>query len=133
MEEEYIIFETVEVTKSDNVSICIINDLSNELKDYIRNIFVNICQGDRINISFEYKSVLKDFIERIKKVYDTCDGNESYDNVVEFYDEDGVVLMTAEDLDENTIRFTFTDDEQIYDYIKTTNKNLDKVLETAEV
>ena len=75
----------------------------------------------------------KDFIERIKKVYDTCDGNESYDNVVEFYDEDGVVLMTAEDLDENTIRFTFTDDEQIYDYIKTTNKNLDKVLETAEV
>lgn len=65
MKEEYVIFETVEVTKSENVSICIINDLSNELKGYIRNIFVNICQGD--NIPFEYKSVLKDFIERIHK------------------------------------------------------------------
>ena len=65
MKEEYIIFETVGVTKSDNVSICIINDLSNELKDYIRNIFVSVCQGN--NIPFEYKSVLRDFIERIHK------------------------------------------------------------------
>lgn len=65
MKEEYTIFETVEVTKSYNVFICIINDLSNELKDYIRNIFVSVCQGN--NIPFEYKSVLKDFIERINK------------------------------------------------------------------
>lgn len=59
------IFKTVEVTKSENVCICIINDLSDELKNYIKSIFVNICQGD--DISFEYKSVLKDFIERIDK------------------------------------------------------------------
>lgn len=59
------IFKTVEITKSENVCICIINDLSDELKNYIKSIFVNICQGD--DISFEYKSVLKDFIERIDK------------------------------------------------------------------
>lgn len=82
MKEEYIIFETVEVTKSDNVSICIINDLSNELKDYIRNIFVNICQGDRINISFEYKSVLKDFIERINKNSNKLKNDEHLKGIV---------------------------------------------------
>lgn len=59
------IFKTVEITKSENVCICIINDLSDELKNYIKSIFVNICQGD--GISYEYKSVLKDFIERIHK------------------------------------------------------------------
>ena len=82
MKREYIIFETVGVTKSDNVSICIINDLSNELKDYIRNIFVNICQGDRINISFEYKSVLKDFIERINKNSNKLKNDEHLKGIV---------------------------------------------------
>lgn len=59
------IFKTVKVTESDGVFICIINYLSDDLKDYIKNVFVSICQGD--GISYEYKSVLKDFIERIHK------------------------------------------------------------------
>lgn len=70
------------------------------------------------------KKLEKDFIEKINKVYDKCEGNESYGNVTEFYDEDGVVLMTAEDKDDKTIIFTFTDDESIYEY-KISDKNED--------
>ena len=80
MKEEYTIFETVEVTNSENVSICIINDLSDELKNYIRNIFINICQGD--NIPFEYKSVLKDFIERINKNSNKLKNDEHLKGIV---------------------------------------------------
>lgn len=74
------IFKTVEVTKSENVCICIINDLSDELKNYIKSIFVNICQGD--DISFEYKSVLKDFIERIDKNNNELKNNKHLKGIV---------------------------------------------------
>ena len=84
-----------------------------------------VMNEDVDNTIFDENNKKEDFIKRIQKVYDECDGNESYDNVVEFYDEDGVVLMLAEDVDENTIRFTFTDDGTIFDYIKNSNPKLD--------
>ena len=59
-----IIFNSVEVIEKDDVYLYIINDLSEELKNYIRKKFVFICTGDTEN---KYQSVLKDFIQRINK------------------------------------------------------------------
>ena len=68
------------------------------------------------------------FLEKIKKVYDQCVGNESYGGATEFYDEDGVVLMVIEDINQDTVRFTFTDEDtdNVFDYKINTNNLNDK-------
>lgn len=65
----------------------------------------------------EKRNVLEnEFIERINEVYDKCTGFETYGNTTEFFDEDGVVLMTAEKEENKKIIFTFTEDSQSYEY-----------------
>ena len=64
MDKVEIIFDSVEVVQRDNVYLYIINDLSDKLKNYIRENFVFISTGD---IELNYKAVIEDFIQRITK------------------------------------------------------------------
>ena len=62
------------------------------------------------------------FIQHINTVYDKCTGNETYGNTVEFFDEDGVVLMTAvPSEDDNGINFRFAEDSENFNF-----KNLEE-------
>lgn len=62
------------------------------------------------------EKVENNFIEKINRVYDQCSGYETYGSTTEFYDEDGVVLMTATEDEGNKIIFTFTEDSESYAY-----------------
>lgn len=55
------------------------------------------------------------FIEQINRVYNMCIGCDTYGSTTEFYDEDGVILMTATK-ENNKIIFKFTEDSEIYEY-----------------
>lgn len=55
------------------------------------------------------------FITQINKVYNMCVGSDTYGSTTEFYDEDGVILMTATE-ENNKIIFKFTEDSEIYEY-----------------
>lgn len=56
-----------------------------------------------------------EFITKINEVYDKCNGSEQYGDTTEFYDEDGVVLMTVtEDLSTNKLTFSFSDNNENY-------------------
>lgn len=71
-----------------------------------------------------------DFLEKVKKVYENCVSKETYANITEFYDEDGVVLMTVEEPDNqpNKLIFSFSEDDK-FDYIynkeETSNLGID--------
>ena len=56
------------------------------------------------------------FLDKIKHTYENVVGYESYGDTIEFYDEDGVVLMLAHNLADNKIMFTFTDDNSDFEY-----------------
>lgn len=58
--------------------------------------------------------VQSDFIEKISQVNKNCIGNETAGNFVEFYDEDGVILMSCEK-ENNKLIFTFQDGS-VYEY-----------------
>lgn len=87
-----------------------------------RNLKLNIKQK---NETQQQKDILgkdeNEFIKKINNVYRQCDGYETYAQTTEFYDEDGVVLMTATQIDEHKIEFTFTEDGEIFEY-ETVNK-----------
>ena len=51
------------------------------------------------------------FIEKINKVYDQCVGYEQFGNVTEFYDEDGVRLMTCSE-ENGKLIFSFSEDDE---------------------
>lgn len=59
-----------------------------------------------------------EFVEKIQKIYDECSGYEVFGDVTEFYDEDGVVLMTATENQEEqgTITFSFTENGESFVY-----------------
>lgn len=61
-------------------------------------------------------NVENSFIQRINDVYEKCSGFETYGSTTEFYDEDGVVLMTATEEDSNKIAFVFVEDAETYVY-----------------
>lgn len=43
------------------------------------------------------------FMSKIESIFHQCVGHETYGDVTEFYDEDGVVLMTAREEGENML------------------------------
>lgn len=47
------------------------------------------------------------FLELAMEVYEKNAGHETYGDMVEFYDEDGAVLMTAQEIPGGKVRFTF--------------------------
>lgn len=58
-----------------------------------------------------------EFIQHINSVYDKCDGYETYGNTVEFFDEDGIVLMLATSTeDSNGINFKFSEDSENFNF-----------------
>ncbi len=63
----------------------------------------------------ENSATVDTFIDRVKNVYENCAGNEEFGSTTEFYDEDGVVLMTCTEQSSNVLTFTFPDGES-YDY-----------------
>lgn len=62
------------------------------------------------------QTVENTFIEKINDVYKKCSGFETYGETTEFFDEDGVVLMTAVEKEDNKILFTFIEDFESYEY-----------------
>jgi len=55
-------------------------------------------------------NVSKDFINEIKSIENLYVGHEDYGNVIEFYDEDGIVVLTIdvqEKADEDCLVFKF--------------------------
>lgn len=52
-----------------------------------------------------------EFIKKVNDVYKQCVNNETYGETTEFFDEDGVVLMTATAVDGHKIVFSFSDSE----------------------
>ena len=69
----------------------------------------------------EQNKIEVEFIEKIKKIYEECSGAESFGNTTEFYDEDGVVLMTASEgvEEQGTITFFFTETGESFLYKET--------------
>lgn len=61
------------------------------------------------------KKIENDFINKINEIYNKCSGHETYGSTTEFYDEDGVVLMTATEEDGKII-FAFTEDSECFEY-----------------
>ena len=65
----------------------------------------------------ELEQSKKDFLERVKLIQDEVVGSETYGDTIEFYDEDGVVLMvsTIKEDDEETglqvTEFSFKSDK----------------------
>lgn len=60
-----------------------------------------------------------EFIELINKVFSECAGFETYGATTEFYDEDGIVLMTAvEDESGKNVTFNFNGAENPFDALK---------------
>lgn len=49
-----------------------------------------------------------EFINKINKVYDECISYETYGSVTEFYDEDGIVLMTISEEENGKLLFSFS-------------------------
>ena len=85
------------------------------------------------------KQIENEFIKKINAVYEECVDTETYSNITEFSDEDGVVLMTVEELDgenQGKLLFTFTDDGETFIYKKLNEeekkKELEKEAEEAE-
>lgn len=72
------------------------------------------------------EKIQNSFIEKINAVYDKCVGNETYGSTTEFFDEDGVVLMTATEEEGNRIVFTFTEDYESYVYDQVINSDEDE-------
>lgn len=58
------LFNSIEIIEQDYIHLYIINDLSDELKNNIRENFSSICTGNNKN---KYKSILKNFISITKK------------------------------------------------------------------
>lgn len=56
------------------------------------------------------------FIAGINKILAKCTGAEEYGDTTEFYDEDGVVLMTAIQTGPKRVTFTFGEDGESYEY-----------------
>ena len=57
---------------------------------------------------------MQDFLSMVKKVYENNVGYETYGDVTEFYDEDGVVLMTMQEVHGGKMRFAF-DNGEVFD------------------
>lgn len=57
---------------------------------------------------------MQDFLSMVKKVYENNVGYETYGDVTEFYDEDGVVLMTMQEVPGGKMRFAF-DNGEVFD------------------
>lgn len=63
--------------------------------------------------------LLKDenkFLDLVKNVYEKITGHESYGEITEYYDEDGVVLMTTREEDGH-VNFQFTEGEEQFEYV----------------
>lgn len=56
------------------------------------------------------------FLSQINNIYENTVGYESYGDTIEFYDEDGVVLMTCTNISDGKILFTFTENNDNYEY-----------------
>lgn len=58
----------------------------------------------------------RDFLECVKDVEKQFQGHETYGDFTEFYDEDGVVLLTISEKEENqdALLFYFTTNDQSY-------------------
>lgn len=52
-----------------------------------------------------------EIVAKIKEVSEKAVGCETYGSVTEFYDEDGAVLMTAEEKNNGQVLFKFSDSE----------------------
>lgn len=66
-------------------------------------------------MEMEKVKVQNKFIEKITQVHEKCSGFETYGSTTEFYDEDGVVLMTATE-EGGKITFAFTEDDESFEY-----------------
>lgn len=51
----------------------------------------------------------EELLSKLNETFKKVAGTESYGNVTEMYDEDGVVIATAEDM-EDEVEFKFMDD-----------------------
>lgn len=76
------------------------------------------------------KKVQDEFLVKINEVYDKCVSRDTYANVTEFYDEDGVVLMTVEEPDgkPGKLIFSFSENGESFEYDKTEEKENSKLL-----
>ena len=72
-----------------------------------------------------------EFIKKVNEVYKECIGYESYAETTEFYDEDGVVLMTATQISANKIEFAFSDDGETFEYETVKQNDQETTKETA--
>lgn len=55
----------------------------------------------------------KEFFDKLTKVYEECIGTETFGSRTEFYDEDGILIMSAEELVDKTVFSFGIDDEYI--------------------
>lgn len=53
-----------------------------------------------------------EFLDKIKNIYENAVGHETYGDTTEFYDEDGVVLMTATQRADGQVVFDFGENNQ---------------------
>ena len=69
-------------------------------------------------------NIENEFIKKINDVYDKCYGSETFGNVTEFYDEDGVVLMTStEEGEKITFKFSEGNDEENFEIDRDHDEN----------
>lgn len=76
-------------------------------------------KGEKIMVSYLEERNMEtenEFLEKINSVIKNIVGKESYGGFTEFYDEDGVVLMRAEESDDGLINFSFSGDTEIFSY-----------------
>lgn len=74
----------------------------------------------------------KDFLNKVKNVYNECIGFQDFGSSTEFFDESGVILMVTTQKEDGSIEFDFGDKK--FDYKEknksqnqNTNKNLLKL------
>lgn len=71
---------------------------------------------EKRQLKISNKQLEQEFIKKINEVYEKCTSYETYGNITEFYDEDGITIMTATE-DENKIIFQFGDFSDVnYEY-----------------
>lgn len=78
--------------------------------------------GDALRKEEKERNISKDieneFIEKINSVYKNCTGYEKFGQTTEFYDEDGAIVMTAEEEQDGQISFKFPDSDSFFGYEK---------------
>ena len=64
------------------------------------------------------EKIQDDFLKKVLYVQNNCIGSESFGDTTEFYDEDGIVLMTVDQSNSNKMVFSFDYGEEVYEFEK---------------